>query len=77
VSYTWKEFKDEVKSLLTTDGNRRGATTFVDLQIRAAVLDLQRAIQRYRVGHEDTYRSYNYNSTTNPRTCSQNGKPAK
>lgn len=55
MSYTWKQFKDEVKSLLTVDGNRRGATTFVDLQLRAAVLDLQRYIQRYRQAHENTY----------------------
>lgn len=57
MSYTWKEFKDEVKSLLTTDGNRRGATAFVDLQLRAAVLDLQRYILRYRIGQQDTFKS--------------------
>lgn len=60
MSYTWKQFKDEVKSLLTTDGNRRGATTFVDLQLRAAVLDLQRYIPRYRQSHENTYAKANF-----------------
>ena len=54
--YTWNTFTAEVKQLLTVDAARKGTTDFIDLQIRAAVLDLQSfaPLERYRKGHVDT-----------------------
>lgn len=56
MSYTWKQFTDEVKVLLSVDRNRLGAEDFTALHIRQAVIDLQDVIKRYRTGHQNFYR---------------------
>lgn len=53
--YTWKEFCDGVKGLLTVDSNRRGAELFTEGMIRQGAIDLQDFIPAYRVGHETIY----------------------
>lgn len=54
---TWGDFQTQVKELLTVDAQRTGsgAPDFVNRQIRAAVIDIQRNIRAYRVGHETLY----------------------
>lgn len=63
--YTWKEFKELVRTLLTTDKDRLGLQDSTDAQGRVvpgyisrligqAVLDLQEYIVGLRAGHEDT-----------------------
>lgn len=51
----WKSFKEGVKVLITTDGTRLGADQWVDAQIRACAIDLQREIPSYQIDHETFY----------------------
>lgn len=53
--YTWQEFCDGVKGLLTVDANRRGAEAFTTGMIRQGAIDLQDFIPAYRAGHEAIY----------------------
>lgn len=52
---TWKEFKDEVKALLTTDADRIGIEANIDRLTRAAVADLQTYIPKFQANHIDIF----------------------
>lgn len=52
---TWLSFKNKVKDFLSVDAKRQGMSTFIDLQIKRGVTDLQDLIVCYRSGHTITY----------------------
>lgn len=52
---TWADFKTAVIEELGVDGNRRGVEALRNRAIRDAVIDLQRYIRAFRVGHSTTY----------------------
>jgi len=48
---TWKEFNDGVRKLLTADADRVNIQDFIDLNIRAAAIDLQGSIETFTLDH--------------------------
>lgn len=52
---TWLEFKNAVKTLITVDGVRLNTVSFVDAEIRQAVIDLQSYVPEMRFPHETRY----------------------
>lgn len=55
--YTWSEFVGEVKKLLPIESQRVGvnATDYLNSLIRQAVIDLQRVVPGFCIGHETIY----------------------
>ena len=52
---TWAEFKAAVRTLLTVDGVRLNIQDFIDLQIKAGVIQCQNSVPSQRKGHETRY----------------------
>lgn len=52
---TWQEFKTDVLTFMLVDADRLGTTTFRDNIIRQAVIDMQRCVETYRLGHETVF----------------------
>jgi hypothetical protein len=54
---TWAQYMAVVDEHLTVDANRRGLEDFRERMMRNAVVDMQRFIRAYQVGHTTTYES--------------------
>lgn len=55
MSLTWTQYMAVVDEHLSVDANRRGLEDFRERTMRNAVVDLQRHIPAYQVGHTTTY----------------------
>lgn len=55
--YTWKSFKDLVRTLLPLDSKRLGLSDYIDQMTRLAVIDMMDYIPRYLTAHESVYYS--------------------
>jgi hypothetical protein len=55
MSQTWTQFMATVDEHLSVDANRRGLEDFRERTMRNAVVDLQRHIPSYQIGHTTTY----------------------
>ncbi len=61
---TYADFKAIVDEHLTVDANRRGTEALKARAIRNALVDLQRFIRGFRVGHTTTYQAADLTLTT-------------
>lgn len=50
---TWGDFKTEVRTLLLAYATTDGVQDYIDRQILAGIVDLQRTIPFYQIGHQD------------------------
>ena len=51
----WADYKTIVYDQLSVEAGRRGLESFRDRALRNSVLDLQRFIRQYRLGHTTTF----------------------
>lgn len=65
MSQTWAQFMATVDEHLSVDANRRGLEDFRERTMRNAVVDLQRHIKAYQVGHTTTYAVANLDTIEN------------
>lgn len=52
---TWQEWKETVATFLLVDADRLGTETFREGLYRQSVIDMQRVVETYRIGHETIY----------------------